>query len=61
MQEKNFAEKALLTIKELQDYTGIGKNNTYKLARESGAAVYIGRHIFVNRKRCDEYLDSITG
>lgn len=25
MQEKNFAEKALLTIKELQDYTGIGK------------------------------------
>ena len=38
MQEKNFAEKALLTIKELQDYTGIGKNNTYKLARESAEA-----------------------
>ncbi len=61
MTEKNFAEKALLTIKELQVYTGIGKNNIYKMARESGASIYIGRHIFVNRRRFDEYIDSITG
>ena len=59
--EKNFTEKALLTIKELQAYTGIGRNNTYKLARKSGAMVCVGRHILVNRKRFDEYIDSITG
>lgn len=53
--------KLLLTMKELQDYTGIGRNNIYKLAHSSGAVVYIGKRIFVNRKRFDEYIDSITG
>lgn len=57
----NLQEKALLTIDDLQRYASLGRNAAYKLARDSGAAVRIGRRVLVNRKELDRYISGITG
>lgn len=54
-------EKALLTIADLQCYMSVGRNAAYRLARDSGAAVRIGRRVLVNRKELDRYISGITG
>lgn len=63
MNENNFnlQEKILITIDDLQNYASLGRNAAYKLARESGASVRIGRRVLINKKKLDIYLDGITG
>lgn len=57
----DLAVKPILSIKELQEYTGLSRDNTYRLARQSGAEIRLGRRVFVNRVRFEHYLDQITG
>lgn len=52
-------EKRLLTIKELREYTGVGKNRAYRLAEESGARIPIGKKIYIDRLRLDRFLDQL--
>lgn len=57
----DLALKPILSMKELQKYTGLSRDNTYRLARQSGAEIRLGRRVFVNRVRFEDYLDKITG
>lgn len=51
-------EKRLLNIVEFSVYAGgIGRNNAFKLARTSGARIQIGRRVFVDRIKFDDWLD----
>lgn len=50
-------EKRCLTIKEFQSYFSIGRNNALKLVKKSGAAIYVGKKILVDRVAFDKWLD----
>lgn len=56
--KKDCGLKAFFTVKELQEYTGLGKNSAYKLAHESGAIIRIGRRVLVYREKMMEYLEA---
>lgn len=57
MKDKSIAinEKILLTTREVQELTGIGKCNCLKLVKESGCYIRIGRKILVKRAMFDEW------
>lgn len=49
-------ERRLLSIKDFREYAGgIGDGTARKLAKEIGAAVYIGDRLLVDRLRFDEW------
>ncbi len=50
-------EKRLLAIPEFQIYASIGRNNALRLARESGAAMRIGRRLLIDRVKFDAWCD----
>ena len=50
-------EKRLLNVKEVQAYTGIGRNNAYLLIRKAGAEVRFGNRLFADKRRLDEFID----
>nr|WP_130789980.1 DUF6462 family protein [Lachnoclostridium pacaense] len=56
--KKDYGLKKFLTVKELQEYTGLGRNTSYKLAHESGAVIRIGRRLLVCREKIVEYLEA---
>ena len=47
------SEKRLLTISEFQAYASIGRNNAFKLIRQAGCEIRIGKRIFVDRVKFD--------
>lgn len=51
-------EKRLLTVSEFQAYASIGRNNAFKLIRKSGCEVRIGRRVFADRVRFDDWCSS---
>ena len=51
-------EKRLLTMKEFQMYSGIGRNNAFKLVHNQGFGIKIGKKIFVDRKAFDDWCDT---
>lgn len=51
----------LMDTEELRVYVSLGKNNAVKLGEEIGAKVQIGRRVLWDRKKIDEYFNSITG
>ena len=42
--------RMLLTVKELQALTGIGRNNCFKLIRDANCSFRVGRKILVDRE-----------
>lgn len=50
-----------MDTEELRVYTSLGRNNAIKLGEEIGAKVQIGRRVLWDRRKIDEYFDSITG
>lgn len=42
--------KMLVTVKELQLLTGIGRNNCFKLVREAQCSLRVGKRILVDRE-----------
>lgn len=51
-------DKRLLTMKEFQVYSGIGRNNAFKLVHSLGIGIKIGKKIFVDRKAFDDWCDT---
>lgn len=54
-------ESRLMDTEELRAYTNLGRNNAMKLGEEIGAKVQIGRRVLWDRKKVDEYFNSLTG
>lgn len=54
-------ESRLMGTEELRAYTNLGRNNAMKLGEEIGAKVKIGRRVLWDKRKVDEYLDSLTG
>lgn len=54
-------ESRLMDTEELRAYTNLGRNNAMKLGKEIGAKVQIGRRILWDRRKIDEYFNSLTG
>lgn len=57
----NIGESRLMDTEELRAYTNLGRNNAMKLGEEIGARVQIGRRVLWDRRKVDEYFNSITG
>ncbi len=53
-------ERALLTVEEASDYTGIGVNRLRMLADKpnSHLIIWVGSKKMFKRKKLDEYLDN---
>lgn len=51
-------EKRLLSVPEFQAYASIGKNNAFKLIRQSGCEIRIGKRVFADRVKFDEWCDA---
>lgn len=51
----------LMDTEELRAYTNLGRNNAMKLGEKIGARVQIGRRVLWDKKKVDEYFDSLTG
>ena len=54
-------ESRLMDAEELRAYTNLVRNNAMKLGEEIGAKVRIGRRVLWDRRKIDEYLNSLTG
>ena len=54
-------ESRLMDTEELRAYTNLGRNNAVKLGEEIGAKVQIGRRVLWDRRKIDEYFNSLTG
>lgn len=58
MMKKEAAEKALLNIKELCDYLGIGQTKARELLRgHNGFGVQIGNRWYANKTKLDTWID----
>ena len=51
----------LMDTEELRSYTSLGRNSAMKLGEEIGAKVKIGRRVLWDRRKIDEYFNSLTG
>ena len=54
-------QSRLMDTEELRAYTNLGRNNAMKLGEEIGAKVKIGRRVLWDRRKIDEYFNSLTG
>lgn len=54
-------ESRLMDTEELRAYTNLGRNNAIKLGEEIGAKVKIGRRVLWDRRKIDEYFNSLMG
>ncbi|BCZ27386.1 hypothetical protein EUBC25_14730 [Claveliimonas bilis] len=54
-------ESRLMDTEELRAYTNLGRNNAMKLGEEIGAKVQIGRRVLWDRRKIDEYFNTLTG
>lgn len=51
----------LMDTEELRSYTSLGRNSAMKLGEEIGAKVKIGRRVLWDRRKIDEYFNSLMG
>lgn len=52
-------EPRLMDTEQLRAYTNLGRNNAMKLGEEIGAKVQIGRRVLWDRRKVDEYFNSL--
>ena len=50
----------LMNTDELRVYTGLGRDNAKKLGKRIGACVRIGNRTLWDRKKVDQYFDSLS-
>ena len=50
-----------MDTEELRAYTSLGRNNAIKFGEKIEAKVKIGRRVLWDRKKVDQYFDSLTG
>lgn len=53
-------EKRLLSVQEFQEYASIGRNNAFKLIRQTGCEIRIGKRVFADREKFDRWCDLQT-
>lgn len=53
-------ESRLMDTEELRAYTNLGRNNAMKLGENARARVKIGKRILYDRRKIDDYLDSLV-
>ena len=51
----------MMDTEELRAYTNLGRYSAMKLGEEIGAKVQIGRRVLWDRRKVDEYFNSLTG
>ena len=51
----------MMDTEELRAYTNLGRNSAMKLGEEIGAKVQIGHRVLWDRRKVDEYFNSLTG
>ena len=51
----------MMDTEELRAYTNLGRNSAMKLGEDIGAKVQIGRRVLWDRRKIDEYFNSLTG
>lgn len=65
MRNRTVTEEAgkarMMDTEELRAYTNLGRNSAMKLGEEIGAKVQIGRRVLWDRRKVDEYFNSLTG
>lgn len=63
MAEKILVDKALLNVKELREYLGLGDTKTRELLNrpDSTFTVRIGNRLYANKKILDSWLTKISG
>ena len=57
---ENVADKRMLSLREAQSYTGMGKNSCRKWLDEIGAIIKIGGRVLADKKIIDYAIDKIT-
>lgn len=55
-----FEEKRMLSIPEAENYCGLGRNGTRRLAEQAGAIRKYGRRVLVDREAIDKALDNLA-
>lgn len=50
----------LMSTDELRAYTNLGRNKAMELGEKIGARVYIGKRVLWDRKKIDNYFDTLT-
>ena len=58
---KNGLDEISVLLQELRAYTSLGRNNAIKFGEKIEAKVKIGRSVLWDRKKVDQYFDSLTG
>lgn len=58
--ETSLSEKRLLSVKEFQVYASIGRNNAFKLIRQAGCEIRIGKRVFADRVKFDNWCSQQT-
>lgn len=51
------SDKRLLSIKEFQIYTGLGRNSALKLSITAKCRIYVGRRVLIDREKFDKWCD----
>ena len=51
----------MMDTEELKTYTGLGRNSAMNLGISIGARVKVGRRVLWDRRKVDEYFNSLTG
>lgn len=54
------SEKRLLSVPEFQIYASIGRNNAFKLIRQAGCGIRIGKRVFADRVKFDAWCSAQT-
>lgn len=48
-------DKRLISVEELQYYASVGRNTAFKLIKEAGCGIRIGRRLLVDRQKFDAW------
>lgn len=50
----------LMTTDELRAYTNLGRDSAKEFGKKIGACVHIGNRTLWDRKKVDQYIDTLT-
>lgn len=51
------SDKRLLSIKEFQSYSGLGRNSALKISKEANCRVNYGKRVLIDRKKFDKWCE----
>lgn len=59
MTDQTTISPRLISLKDLQIYTGLGKQNADRLGQAAGARVRQGRRILYDKRRIDQHINTM--